>query len=267
MPREPRSDGPLVEAEVKTDPSVGLVCPDCGAAVRRGDLFCGKCGASLEASERGAGSVQARGGQVKMKQQVKGKTAGFARGISKASIPADRKNAPKGGTLMPLLLILALVWIGGMGYLAYKFFISKDDTTNGGVTVEYPNGGAVVTPDPNEFQEQLPAIQPPDDPDESAPEFTWSDADARGYSKPVSRSSSNKEPVLDGTVLGDRVRLRSEPNTDSRVIRHFNKGVKVEITRRYTTALEEYPWYNIKANGRSGWMYGQYVGEITQRVE
>jgi hypothetical protein len=265
MPREPRSDGPLVEAEVRTDSGVRLNCPACGAVIPDGDLFCGKCGASRNAPEPGAGYAQAQGGQVKMKQ-AKGKTAGFARTVSQTPIPAARKSVPKGGPLMPLLLILALIWIGGMGYLAYKFFISKGDAPNSGVTVEYQNGGSGGLNDP-EASQQLPPIQPLEVPEDAAPEYEWSDIDARGYSKPISRSSSNKEPVINGTVLGDRVRLRSEPNTGSKIIRHFNKGVKVEITQRYTAAQEEYPWYNIKAGGRSGWMYGQYVGEIAQSVE
>ncbi|MDR1019278.1 MAG: SH3 domain-containing protein [Synergistaceae bacterium] len=201
-------------------------------------------------------------------KQAKGKNASFARGMSSTPMSAARKKTIRSGPLMPLLFILALVWIGGMGYLAYKFFIAREGGPNGGVTVEYPGGGAGdAQSQETDLAEQLPPIQPLDTPEVTAlPALSWSEADARGYSNPVS-SSSNLAPAISGTVLGDRVRLRSEPNTDSNVIRHFNKGAKVEITQRYASAREEYPWYLIRANGRTGWMYGQYVGEITPQIE
>jgi uncharacterized protein YgiM (DUF1202 family) len=259
MPREPISDGPLVEAEVRADPGASPFCAACGAAIPPDDHFCGKCGAPKDMPEQGADAVHAQGGHVKMKQS-KGKNANFSQGMS-----AARKKTIRSGPLMPLLFILALIWIGGMGYLAYRFFVVREGGPNGGVTVEYPGGDGGAQNQGTEQPEPLPPVEPLGTPETPAA-LSWSPPDARGYSDPVS-PSGDPVPAISGTVQGDRVRLRSEPNTASRIIRHFNKGAKVEITRRYAAASEEYPWYQIKAGGRSGWMYGQYVGEITPRVE
>jgi uncharacterized protein YgiM (DUF1202 family) len=84
-----------------------------------------------------------------------------------------------------------------------------------------------------------------------APEFSWSKADKNGYSKPT--------PAITGTVSGDSVRVRAEPNTKGKEIVKFNKGKKVSILRRYKSETENFPWYEVKADGKTGWMYGEFV--------
>jgi uncharacterized protein YgiM (DUF1202 family) len=246
MPRVPRGEGPLVEADVKTD---------LGGEFRSAE----KAGQAV--ALRGAVLAQSQGGKGKI--HSKKKSAGFSRTVSSVTASQARKKMPRNGPFMYLILIFAIAWIGGMAFLAYRFFIPKDVTSESSVAVVYPDSGVEAQPQIEQTPAE-PAIQPLTQED-AIPQYVWSDADARGYSNLVpsdAPSAAATGAVLNGTVLGDRVRLRSEPNTNSKIINHHNKGVKVEIMRRYTAAGDEYPWYNIKVKGRVGWMYGQYIGDI-----
>jgi hypothetical protein len=244
MPRAPRGEGPLVEADVRTDPGVGFTATE---------------ESGHAAALHGAALAQPQGGKGNFRPAKK-KNAGFSRTLQPAGVPSARKKTPRKGPLMPLILILALAWIGGMAFLAYRFFIPKDGVSENSVEVVYQDSGQPQAQ--TEDTPPEPAIQPLAQ-EEASARHVWSDADADGYSN-LMPSASGLTPVLYGTVLGDRVRLRSEPNTDSKIINHYNKGAKVEIMRRYAAPRDEYPWYNIKVNGRVGWMYGQYVSEIKQ---
>ncbi|MDR0615259.1 MAG: SH3 domain-containing protein [Synergistaceae bacterium] len=238
MPRAPRGEGPLMEADVRTDPGGAL--------------------AATEEKEPAAANTQ---GEKTKIRPAKKKSAGFSRTVTPLTASAARKKMPKHNPLMPLFLAIALIWIGGMVFLAYRFFIPGEGAGRNGVTIEYENGGDQAF---QQIEEMPPGeTAQPVAPVEEIPRYVWSDADAQGYSKLIaSDPSAGGEPKLGGTVTGDRVRLRSAPNTDSRIINHYNKGVKVEITQRYVSTREEHPWYNIRINGRVGWMYGQYVGDI-----
>jgi uncharacterized Zn finger protein (UPF0148 family) len=267
MPRAPRGEGPLTEAEVRTEQeeikreaavnnNVGLkvnrtiTCGACGAKLQHDDLFCGKCGAKQNGKQH----------VVPAKASIKKKKADFSEPTYSPHLSSLRKRPRLSGILMPLLLIFALIWIGGMGFLAYRFFLSKSDAGND-VPIVYQNddtdtGQTVQTP-----YEEIDALGPQS---ASLPEFVWSPDDDRGYSALVpsdpSRTSPS-QPVMNGVVLGDRVRMRAEPNLKAKIVNHYDKGVRVEVTRRYTSANEEHPWYNVRVNGRVGWIYGQYVGE------
>jgi hypothetical protein len=63
-----------------------------------------------------------------------------------------------------------------------------------------------------------------------------------------------------GVVLGDNVRLRSLPKTDSTVIAKYNNDAKLTVLGFYSPAEGKYYWYKVDADGQTGWMYGQYVG-------
>jgi hypothetical protein len=95
------------------------------------------------------------------------------------------------------------------------------------------------------------------------PRYVWADADANGYGKlvPSDQSSTDTEiPSLKGMVLGDRVRLRAAPNTNSKILNHYNKGVSLDVLQRYSSGQEQYYWFNVGISGRTGWMYGEFVG-------
>jgi uncharacterized protein YgiM (DUF1202 family) len=244
MPRVPRGEGPLTEADVRTDPGGALAATE----------------ETEPTAAKGPAAAKTQGEKAKIRPAKK-KSAGFSRTVTPLTASAARKKMPKHNPLMPLFLVIAVIWIGGMAFLAYRFFIPGEGTGRNGVTIEYENGGDQAF---QQIEDTLPEeVTPPQAQAVEIPRYVWSDADAQGYSSLIaSDPSSGGEPKLEGTVTGDRVRLRSAPNTDSRIINHYNKGVKVEITQRYVSAREEHPWYNIRINGRAGWMYGQYVGDI-----
>jgi DNA-directed RNA polymerase subunit RPC12/RpoP len=267
MPRAPRGEGPLTEAEVRTESEEikregvtnvngkmngDMTCGECGAKLQPDDIFCGKCGAKRNAKQHAAPANVA----------VKKKKADFSEPAYSPYLSSLQKKPRLSGILMPLLLIFALAWVGGMGFLAYRFFLSKSDA-GGNVPIVYQNGDPDAGQTVQTPYEEIDALVEPQS--ESLPEFVWSTDDGRGYSAVVPSNPSGtspSQPAMKGVVLGDRVRLRAEPNLKSKIINHYDKGVRVEVVRRYTSGREEHPWYNVRVNGRAGWIYGQFVGEV-----
>jgi hypothetical protein len=68
--------------------------------------------------------------------------------------------------------------------------------------------------------------------------------------------------VFTGAVLGNRVRLRSEPNTASATLRHFNRDELLDVVGRYLSAGDRHFWFNVRVGGQPGWMYGEFLRVI-----
>jgi DNA-directed RNA polymerase subunit RPC12/RpoP/uncharacterized protein YgiM (DUF1202 family) len=251
----------LVHAEVRTEPR-NTTCVNCGADIEPDDLFCEKCGADQAEPQQSAGLAQVPQDAAPQGSSGKKKVA-FPAPAYASPLSSARKKGGKNSILLPLIALLAIVWIGGMGFLAYKFFIEKDDSRGVQTTIITGQDGEEASDD-----SAVSMDVPQDDPLPSSPpqaEFIWGAQDSRGYSKLTPSDPSRVSagtPALSAVVLGDRVRMRAEPNTDGKIIHHYSKGARVEVLRRYNSGKEEYPWYNIRVRGQSGWMYGQYVGEI-----
>lgn len=67
-----------------------------------------------------------------------------------------------------------------------------------------------------------------------------------------------------GTITGDGVRLRSEPKTDNdgNIITSLSKGTIVNINGTVKDETDR-TWYNVTYNSYTGFVFGQYVKEIT----
>ena len=62
-----------------------------------------------------------------------------------------------------------------------------------------------------------------------------------------------------GTVTGDGVRMRSEPNSNATVITQLKKGTRVRVSISQKTPREQYPWYKVTHEGKTGWVYGEFL--------
>ena len=60
-------------------------------------------------------------------------------------------------------------------------------------------------------------------------------------------------------VLGDRVRMRTEPNTNANIIRHLNKDTTLKVLTSYMEVHERFPWYQVDCEGDTGWVYGEFL--------
>ena len=238
------------------------ICPQCGESVPMGDRFCGKCGT----------------GQV---------TPGF-----NTHIHTKRRTMPSGVTThrrkrnVFLRLIMALLFWGvviGAFYAVYKIL---------GSDIPWPEVIAVVTgtepqkseislditltDDTNGLTEDLPPIVPEtlDSDDQSSlsesiraepvppPKPEWGEQDSNGYSSlilPGQDGAERADISPKGIVRGNRVRLRSEPNTRSQILGQFESGVEFEITERYWSGRERFFWYRVSSGENKGWMYGEYL--------
>lgn len=58
---------------------------------------------------------------------------------------------------------------------------------------------------------------------------------------------------------GDMLRVRSEPSTDGRVISRLNPGATVTIKAGPVTNKADITWYEVTANGITGWVMAQYL--------
>jgi len=62
-----------------------------------------------------------------------------------------------------------------------------------------------------------------------------------------------------GVVLGDRLRMRTDPNTSATIIRQLDKDTMLEVLDSYKAAHEGYPWYKVRYAGDTGWVYGEFL--------
>jgi RNA polymerase subunit RPABC4/transcription elongation factor Spt4 len=90
----------------------------------------------------------------------------------------------------------------------------------------------------------------------------WTEQDAEGYSIVAANDrffTSSQTPSLRGTVTADHVRVRSAPNTASRIRRQLDSGAEVELVRRFSSGKEPYYWFEVRSSGGSGWIYGEFI--------
>lgn len=66
-------------------------------------------------------------------------------------------------------------------------------------------------------------------------------------------------PITRATITGDRVRMRTDPDTKADIITNLDKGAKVLMTITHKTPQEKYPWYRVSCEGIIGWVYGEFL--------
>lgn len=60
------------------------------------------------------------------------------------------------------------------------------------------------------------------------------------------------------SIIGDKVNVRSKPNTSSKVVKQLNAGHPVKTTKQ--TNAKDGKWYFIEtASGTKGWVFGKYL--------
>ena len=248
------------------------ICPQCGEPVPMGDRFCGNCGVAQAPPEINP--------QIHTKKHA----------IPSPGVTSHRR---KRGFLFRLVSAL-LFWgvVAGAFYTVYRF-LGRDILWSEVFAVVAGSGRQRQTADvapipPTEEayvrSEVLPPIvpettdrgDPPIVPEpvqaEQVPQRgpEWGEQDANGYSAVTLPGRNNPEQggvsSMRGTVTGNRVNLRSEPNTRSQVRGQFTSGREVEITRRYWSGDERFFWYEVNSRGDSGWMYGEYL-RIAEEAE
>ena len=64
-----------------------------------------------------------------------------------------------------------------------------------------------------------------------------------------------------GLIVGSNVNVREDHTTSSNRITRLNVNTRVEILGNFDVRSGQYAgiWYNIRTNGRDGWVYGRYV--------
>jgi predicted nucleic acid-binding Zn ribbon protein len=90
----------------------------------------------------------------------------------------------------------------------------------------------------------------------------WTEQDSEGYSTVAADDrffTSSQTPSLRGIVTADHVRVRSAPNTASRIRRQLDSGAEVELVRRFSSGKERYYWFEVRDSGGSGWIYGEFI--------
>ena len=98
--------------------------------------------------------------------------------------------------------------------------------------------------------------------DERQSSDAWTERDSEGYSTVAATDrffTSSQTPSLRGTVTADHVRVRSAPNTSSRIKRQLNSGAEVELVRRFSSNKEGYYWFEVRDSGGNGWIYGEFI--------
>ncbi|MDR1944116.1 MAG: zinc ribbon domain-containing protein [Synergistaceae bacterium] len=252
-------------------------CGYCGEIVHQEDRFCESCGADLtefesdagqDRGERESGDNKHPRGKAILTPRIQPVTDGKVPKFD-PHLVSSRKSAPKRNSLSPLvLMMIAFLIFGCAGAIAYRSFRANDD-----LPVNQPNDSSTPvvdnrnTSDDGSFvsisNPQSAGDSPPEaSAAQSGPRYSWSSWSESGYSRIVPANPSDVSPVPGnpkGTVLGDRVRLRAEPNTNSKIILHFNRNDSIEVLQRYSSVSEDYYWFNVSGKGKTGWMYGQYV--------
>ena len=94
-------------------------------------------------------------------------------------------------------------------------------------------------------------------------EVVWTERDQDGYSflSPGDGIVPDNEVLsLQGVVSGNNVRVRNMPSTArGRILRELRSGVSVDVTRRYESGEERYYWFQVRAAGEIGWIYGEFL--------
>ncbi|MFK7946820.1 MAG: SH3 domain-containing protein [Saprospiraceae bacterium] len=66
-----------------------------------------------------------------------------------------------------------------------------------------------------------------------------------------------------GTIIGDKVNVRSSTDLNSSVVFQLNIGAKCTIKKELPAVsignLGKYPWYEIEYNGQTGYLFGKFI--------
>jgi hypothetical protein len=248
----PVTGAPEIANEPAPPSEHGKFCAFCGAPMHLGDRFCEKCGKDQSAASGHAehpNKKKKNGGRVR------------------------KKNSPLG------LVFLAIFWsLLGFGfYTAYKTFWNdipwnevmavvtgrRADTAD-----DYSEGPA------SDRTEDLPPIAPAVEGQDAqssgdvraggAPaaeeRAVWTERDSAGRSRLVIIGEGGERPAsLPGSVTGTRIRVRAEPNSNSKILGVLSRGDILEVIGRYSSGRGKFHWYNVNHGDLSGWMYGEYV--------
>jgi hypothetical protein len=70
-----------------------------------------------------------------------------------------------------------------------------------------------------------------------------------------------------GVVTGSNVNVRQDHSVTGQIITKINSGTRAEIIGQWTgvTGALSGTWFNIRSNGRDGWIYGQYFQPLDGR--
>ena len=73
-----------------------------------------------------------------------------------------------------------------------------------------------------------------------------------------SNFKTNPASVANAVIVGDKVNIRANPNTSSKVVAQLNKGHLVLATKQ--AKEKDGMWYFIEtSNGIQGWVFGKYL--------
>ncbi|MDR3166284.1 MAG: zinc ribbon domain-containing protein [Synergistaceae bacterium] len=112
------------------------------------------------------------------------------------------------------------------------------------------------------FDAETDTSVPAADRQEAAGADVWTEQDSEGYSTVAAADrffTSSQIPSLRGTITTNRVRVRSAPNTASRIKRQLGRGTEVELIRRFSSGNDRYYWFEARDSAGSGWIYGEFV--------
>ena len=74
----------------------------------------------------------------------------------------------------------------------------------------------------------------------------------------ISKSNASNNFQANASITGDKVNIRTKPNTSSKVVKQLNAGHPVKATKQ--TQGKDGTWYFIQtASGTEGWVFGKYV--------
>ena len=89
-------------------------------------------------------------------------------------------------------------------------------------------------------------------------------APAKPQATPAKKTAAPAGPKLTGFARvgnsdGDPVRLRSDANSDGKVLAKFSPDTSVAIKQGPLVDASGTTWYQVSANGMTGWMMAQYL--------
>jgi len=141
-----------------------------------------------------------------------------------------RRNSLARRVLGPLILLLA---VAGAAWLLF---------------------GVRRVPEPVKPVEPPPPITRPDpEPPEPIPVSIW--------------DLIQMENPTRGIVTGSNVNVRPDHAATGQVVTRLNAGTRAEILERWegVSGTLSGPWFNIRSDGRTGWIYGQYFQPLDGR--
>ncbi len=162
------------------------------------------------------------------------------------SLDAEVLGYADKGTVVEILEDLGewcrVLWDGQEGYMSSKYLEQ--------LTVYETETEAEPEPEPAEDPKPEPETEPEPEPEPAAavqPEPTEEPED-----KPEEEAPESEFPCT-GVLSRDLVRFRAAPDLESDVYTLFSTG------RQVTVLGLEGDWYKVEANGKTGWLFAEYV--------